>query len=80
MFTADYLHPGDLALAPPALARELPVISASPDTILDVLLAQTHRPRAELQALGGRSRVFAGAWHDPLKIAEGVIADYRRRR
>ena len=75
-----YLHPADLRLAPPELAAALPVISADPGSIVDVLRAQARRPRGELRVIGERSRAFADLFHDPLKIAEGVIGDYRRGR
>lgn len=71
-----YIRPEDLAFVPPEMRADLPVVSADPGTIHDVLkeLLTTRRP--ELAELGRRGRSYVSRWHDPLAIARRLKADY----
>ncbi len=71
-----YLHEGDLALAPPDLVAELPIVRAAPDSIEATLADLARRPPADLAALGARARAFAEGWHDPARVAALTLADY----
>jgi hypothetical protein len=63
-----YIRQQDLALVPRSMREELPVASASPETIESVLRGLLESPREALHALGRRSRAFAERWHDPLVV------------
>lgn len=71
-----YLREEDLGFLPPDMRAELPVVSAEPATIYDVLKALLTTRRGELADLGRRGRAFVCRWHDPLRIAEELRADY----
>jgi len=71
-----YIRDADLRHLPPAMAEELPVIRATPDSLLDVLSDLMHAPQ-RLVELGQRSRAFVQRWHDPLKIARRLLQLYR---
>jgi hypothetical protein len=71
-----YLGSADLEFIPSGMRSEIPVISAEPSTIYDVLRELLTTRRGELPELGRRSRVFVERWHDPLRIAEEIVADY----
>lgn len=74
---AAFLHPRDMALAPPALAAELPILPVTVDGCIGTLRALAATPREALALRGAQSRAFAERWHDPKLIAQGVIDDYR---
>jgi hypothetical protein len=71
-----YLRQEDLRFLPSGMRRELPVISADPGSIVDVLrdLLSTRRP--ELAGLGRRGRDYVDRWHNPRLIAERLEKDY----
>jgi hypothetical protein len=75
-----YLRAGDLACLDSGMRAELPVTSATPATITDVMRRFITTPRPQLHALGLASRSFAESWHDPLRLAARTLADYQRRR
>lgn len=78
-----YIREDDLRFIPEAMRKELPFVQASPDGIVDALRGVLEMPRPELHALARRSRAFVERWHDPLKIAAAIKADYElalRRR
>lgn len=68
----------DLRFLPPGMRDELPMISAGPDTIIDVLRDLLTARRHELPDLGLRSRRYVERWHDPLRIAAYLRDDYQR--
>jgi hypothetical protein len=70
----------DLALVPPAMRAELPLISAGPANLYAVLKDWLTRPRQELMCRGQQSRAFVERWHDPIRIAAAISEDYRRPR
>jgi len=82
-----YLRAEDLHFLPEAMRRELPLIQATPDTLVAVLRDWLTRPAAERQRQGERSRQFVAAWHDPDGVArhmksvyEEILIEKRGRR
>jgi glycosyltransferase involved in cell wall biosynthesis len=73
-----YLREGDLARVPSDMRADLPMIQATPATVYAVLKEWTTTRRGELAQLGRRSRSYVERWHDPLKIAARLKADYER--
>jgi len=73
-----YIRDGDTGFLPPAMRAALPMINAAPATVYSVLKEWLTRRRAELAALGGRSREFVETWHDPRNIAAGLKAIYEQ--
>ena len=73
-----YLRQDDLRFIPEAMRAELPVLSVSERTIKQGLRQVLDMPREELLGWARRSRAFVERWHDPLKIAAQVKADYER--
>lgn len=71
-----YLRDEDLGFLPPEMRAEIPVVSAEPATIYDVLKELLTTRRGELRELGRRGREFVRRWHDPHRIAEAMRADY----
>jgi hypothetical protein len=71
-----YLREGDLGHLPPDMRADLPIIQATPQTIYAVLKEWTTIRRGDLVALGHSSRAYVERWHDPLKIAARLKADY----
>jgi glycosyltransferase involved in cell wall biosynthesis len=71
-----YIRQEDLELVPAELRAEIPVISAQPQTIFEVLRELLTTRRHELAELGRRGRAYASRWHDPLRIARRLVADY----
>ena len=74
--TVAFLREEDLGPLPEEMRSEIPVISAEPQTIEAVLkeLLTTRRP--ELAEIGRRGRDYVRRWHDPARIARGLVADY----
>ncbi|MDD5679966.1 MAG: glycosyltransferase [Candidatus Omnitrophica bacterium] len=70
-----YIRTQDLQFIPRGMREELPVINATPSTIYDTIkeLAENRRITP---ALSEKCRAYVEQWHDPLKIAKKVIADY----
>lgn len=71
-----YIRRDDLDRVPAEMRDELPIVEATPGTIYDVLKELLTTRRAELPALGRRSRAFVERWHDPLAIARRLAGDY----
>ena len=71
-----YLREGDLGFLPEAMRRDLPVVGATPETIYSVLKSLLTERRGELGGLGRRSRAYVESWHDPLRVAATLKADY----
>lgn len=73
---AAYIRQEDLHFIPEPMRAELPVLQATPASIHGVLKDWLTRPREEWVALGRRSRDFVERWHDPLRIARFLGAEY----
>ena len=71
-----YIREGDMRFLPPGMRADLPVLSAGPDTIYETLKTWLTRRRRDLADVGRRGRAYVEAWHDPLKIAARLKADY----
>jgi hypothetical protein len=71
-----FVRQGDLHYIPPQMRDDLPIVSAMPESIYDVLKHLLTERRAELPELGRRSRDYVERWHDPLTIAARLKADY----
>ncbi|MFM9975749.1 MAG: glycosyltransferase [Beijerinckiaceae bacterium] len=73
----SYLRESDFDGVPPAMRTEMPVINATQESIAAVMRDIIMMPRAEVIALGHRSRSFIERWHDPIAIAKRTLADYQ---
>jgi hypothetical protein len=67
----------DLRFVPPEMAAQLPVISAGPGDLAEVLRRLCAMDPAELRAIGEAGRRFAERWHDPASVARTIAGDYR---
>jgi hypothetical protein len=56
---------------------EIPVISASPDDIYDVIKTMTTKSRKELSTIGLKSRKFIEEFHDAKTITRQLIEIYK---
>jgi glycosyltransferase involved in cell wall biosynthesis len=74
--TVVYIRDEDLKFIPAEMKVELPVIRATPHDIQDVLKQIIEMPRQELLAIAQKSRAFVEKWHDPIRIATEIKADY----
>jgi hypothetical protein len=74
----SYLRTEDLGFLPAEMRASLPVISATPATVYEVLKTWLTTRRGELGALGARSRRFVEDWHDPLRVAALTKASYEQ--
>jgi glycosyltransferase involved in cell wall biosynthesis len=66
-----YIKPSMQGQYPP----ELPIVSASPDTLANVL-AELLADRARIADLGRRGRAYVEQYHDAVKLARGILAFY----
>jgi glycosyltransferase involved in cell wall biosynthesis len=73
-----FVNEAQLALAPAALAGELPVISAGPFDLVEQLRPLLREPE-QLSEIGRRSRAFVERWHDPSRLAAISAAVYEGR-
>ncbi len=71
-----YLREDDLRFIPSDMRENLPFVQVNPDTIEAGLKKMLEMPRDELVALGKSSRSYVEMWHDPVKIAQEIKADY----
>lgn len=71
-----YIREDDLQFIPEKMKADLPFIQVNPDTIKIGLKKILDMSGSELLALAERSRAFVEEWHDPLKIAKEIKADY----
>jgi glycosyltransferase involved in cell wall biosynthesis len=76
--TICYLRRSDFVFLPEAMRAELPLIVATPADIYAVLREWLVDRRGELQVRGRMSRRYVERWHDPLRIARDLKADYER--
>ncbi|MDH2382195.1 hypothetical protein [Bradyrhizobium sp. CER78] len=70
-----FLRERDLELIPVEMRDDLPVISATPETLKETLRGLI-RDRAGLRLHGKRSRAFVEKWHAPDKVAEFTTTAY----
>ena len=70
-----YIDPAQRAVVPPGMGEELPIVSATPDSLVDVLAVHLS-DREGLRARGDRGLEYVRRWHDPLAIAARMLALY----
>lgn len=70
-----YIRDTDLRFVPPEMVRDLPIRSAEPSTIEDVLEDLLVLDHEGLVSLGQRSREFVVKWHEPRRVALQLLAD-----
>jgi glycosyltransferase involved in cell wall biosynthesis len=73
-----YLREGDLGFVAEEQRADLPVVSANPATVTDVLRDLLARGKGGLARLGERSRGYAERWHDSRAIATRLQRAYER--
>ncbi len=66
----------DLVWLPPAMARDLPVRHATPDTVKACLLELVRMGAEARRRLGVDARAFVERWHDPRRIVRDVVQCY----
>ncbi len=71
-----YIRERDLKFVPAAMRDQLPVVSADPSTIKEVI-RKLVRDVELRRSLAERSRRFVEDWHDPKKVAEITTKAYR---
>ena len=72
-----YIREEDLVHIPPQMRKELPIINANPENILDILRDILSKCGSDLHEIGKRSREYVCSWHDPVKIASKLISYYK---
>ncbi|MBO9536959.1 glycosyltransferase family 1 protein [Herbaspirillum sp.] len=73
-----YIREEDLGFIPEQMKADLPFIQATPDTVKETLRHVLEMPREELYRLAQCSRAYVERWHDPVKIAKEIQADYEK--
>ena len=71
-----YVREDDLGFLPTGMRDELPLIRADPTSLAAVLRDWLTGPRERLHEAGDRGRAYVERWHDPLRIAARLKADY----
>jgi len=71
-----YLRESDLKFIPDDMKSEIPIISATPGTLYQVLKDALSTRRTELPQIGEKGRAYVENWHNPLKIATRLKRDY----
>lgn len=72
-----FIRDSDLTKIPSAMRDQLPVDSATPETVYAVLSKWLNRPGKEWLELGRQSQSFVERWHDPCRIAAEMATDYQ---
>jgi glycosyltransferase involved in cell wall biosynthesis len=70
-----FLRRSDFKFLPEEMAADIPVVSASAESVRERLRELVSNPE-RLRELGRRSRDYVVRWHDPLKIAASLKTDY----
>lgn len=73
----SYVRKDDLGFVPQPMRDQIPIVSAEPATIHDVLKDLLTTRRGDLPELGRRSRAYVERWHDPRCIAEQLALEYQ---
>ncbi|MBL8080136.1 MAG: hypothetical protein JNM55_19360 [Anaerolineales bacterium] len=72
-----YIRADDLKFIPADMAKDLPVISVTVDSLADELRRLIH-DRHQLSRIGAASRLFVEQWHDPVKVAKTTVTAYKQ--
>ena len=70
-----WLHPDDLQKVTVVMTTDLPIINSSPGQ-LEETLVEIIQGEYDLTRRGEQGRKFVERWHNPEKIAAGLIEDY----
>ncbi len=70
-----YIREEDLLNIPKGMKKEIPIINTQSNQIYGTLKRLIKMPKSELIKKGLLSREFVEKWHDPNKIAQGIIRD-----
>jgi hypothetical protein len=73
--TIVYLRESDLELVPAEFRKSLPFVSADTKSIVDVLARCASLTTGDFQELQKYSKRFVMNFHDPVKIAQGILRD-----
>lgn len=73
----SYIRTEDTKHVPKNLVDEIPVLSATPNDVENVMAWCLDHPH-EMQDIGARSRRFAEKWYDPIEIARETLPLYDR--
>ena len=74
----SYIREEDLQFLPPEMRSDIPVINATPDSLYEVLKIHLTEQKSDLARLGELGRKYVERWHDPVKVAATLKADYER--
>ena len=67
-----------LRFVPPQMLADLPIINADESSLEKKLIGILQMSLEERQTLGDRGLAYLKKWHDPRKIAQRVVRDYRK--
>ena len=67
-----------LRFVPPQMLADLPIINADESSLEEKLIGILQMSLEERQTLANRGLAYLKNWHDPRKIAQRVVEDYRK--
>jgi hypothetical protein len=67
-----------LRFVPPKMLADLPIINADENSLEEKLVGVMQMSLEERQSLAERGLDYLKEWHDPTKIAQRVVGDYRK--
>ena len=67
-----------LRFVPPQMLADLPIINADENSLEEKLVGVMHMSVEQRQSLAERGLAYLREWHDPTKIAQRVVGDYRK--
>jgi hypothetical protein len=67
-----------LRFVPTKMLADLPIINADESSLEEKLVGVMQMSSEERQSLAERGLVYLKNWHDPAKIAQRVVGDYRK--
>jgi len=67
-----------LRFVPPKMLADLPIINADESSLEEKLKGVMQMRGEERQSLAERGLAYLKEWHDPTKIAQRVVEDYRK--
>lgn len=71
-----YIREDDMKFIPDEMARDMPIIRSTPDTIYEILHHYLTDAKDKLHEIGLQGRRYAEKWHDPLRIAAQLKREY----
>lgn len=74
--TVARIDQADLCFLPPEMARDLPVVDASVETVKERLSQLFRMGPKGREEIGKASRAFVERWHDPGRVAREVVGAY----